>query len=230
MAEYVPISVLIPIHDSFDILDVFGPLEILLHARSPTDTSRRAFQVTITAEERVTHSDQDIAITRDIDIQHAYNHLDTFDILIVPGGGSEKLLRQNKSQPMELIKRFGMSTSFRERIMMSVCTGSLFLAKAGALRGQTVTTNSSFLDRLRDQAEAGRYAVPEKGARFIVNPAHGANSEGSKGYRVVTSAGPGAGFDLSYWVLEHYLGKTERQRVENLVEIKNRLSEGIILG
>ena len=50
-----------------------------------------------------------------------------FDILIVPGGGTDKVLKSNE-EPIALIEEFvekQQTDPSRERTLMSICTGSL---------------------------------------------------------------------------------------------------------
>lgn len=102
--------------------------------------------------------------------------LSEIDILVVPGGGSEKVVKA-KSQPIPLIKAFTelqKKQPNRERSIMSVCTGSLFLAEAGILSGLAATTHPNFITKLeiiasnaaqRDMAD--RVDVVEE--RYVVN-------------------------------------------------------------
>jgi len=50
-----------------------------------------------------------------------------FDILIVPGGGTDKVLKSDE-EPIALIEEFvekQQTDPSRERTLMSICTGSL---------------------------------------------------------------------------------------------------------
>lgn len=79
----------------------------------------------------------------DVDIEDATEDLEQWDILVVPGGGTEPVLEENK-EPMAIVKAFvelQKKDTSRERTLFSVCTGSLFLAKAGVLQGLGATTH-----------------------------------------------------------------------------------------
>ena len=55
------------------------------------------------------------------------HYIDRFDILIVPGGGTDKVLKSNE-EPIALIEEFvekQQTDPSRERTLMSICTGSL---------------------------------------------------------------------------------------------------------
>lgn len=108
--------------------------------------------------------------------QEAMKRLPEFDLLVIPGGGHDKVIKE-KSQPIALIKQFAevqKKNPARERTLMSVCTGSLFLAEAGVLSGLSATTHPDFITKLeilcsnaaiRDMAE--RCDVVEQ--RYVVN-------------------------------------------------------------
>src|SRR5580658_5583034 len=135
-----PLRVLLPIHPKLDALDFVGPLEILSHAHFPAPSGSaqgpKAFQCTITA---LTTSNQGVAFSRGIDIPEAHRHLSEFDVIVIPGGGTPGIF-ENGSEPLALIHAFATlpkREDGRVRILLSVCTGSLFLASHGVLKGLT---------------------------------------------------------------------------------------------
>lgn len=106
----------------------------------------------------------------------AMARLQEVDVLVVPGGGVEPVLKA-KGQPLAIIKAFAelqKKNPARERTLMSVCTGSLFLAETGILAGLAATTHPDSLTKMeiicsnavqRDMAD--RCDVLE--ARYVVN-------------------------------------------------------------
>jgi transcriptional regulator GlxA family with amidase domain len=77
-------------------------------------------------------------------------------------------------------------------LVLSVCTGSLILAKAGLLDGLSATTHWKAIDQLKDAAP--RTTVIDD-QRWVDNG------------RVIASAGVSAGIDMSLYVIEKLLGK-----------------------
>lgn len=112
---------------------------------------------------------------------------------------------------------------------MSVCTGSLFLATAGILGGQMVTTNTSDLHRLRHMSEGSSTTVAKNGERFVVNANGGVDGAGLANYRIMTSAGPGAGLELALWLVEYLVGTEVRKGIEHLTEYRSQTGVGLVL-
>lgn len=114
------------------------------------------------------------------------------EVLVVPGGAGTRALVDHE----ELI------TFLRERydaveLLMSVCTGSMLLARAGLLAGRSATTHHTAYDEL---AALDPSVVVERGPRFV----HSAE-------RLWTSAGVSAGVDLALEVVERLAGPAARE-------------------
>lgn len=93
---------------------------------------------------------QNFPMTAHIDYNEAMKRLGEIDLLVVPGGGHEKVL-QAKSQPLTMIKAYAelqKKNPARERSLMSVCTGSLFLAETGILSGLAATTHPNYITKM----------------------------------------------------------------------------------
>ncbi|KUJ09296.1 class I glutamine amidotransferase-like protein [Mollisia scopiformis] len=225
-----PLKVLYHLHPNLDTLDLCGPLELLSHAHFPSTSSpQKAFLPTLTAVSDLITTDQGLKIHPDIPISTAYTTLSSYDILIIPGGGSPGVL-EGKTEPLELIKAFfSLPKKERkdddplkgERILMSVCTGSLFLAAAGVLDGLAGTTHPYYYGKFREILN-GRGKVLEE--RFVVN---GTGEEG--GVRVVTCGGVSCGMDGSLWLIERVVGREAKEKVMEIVQYNGRDGEGVIV-
>ena len=109
--------------------------------------------------------------------KEAHENLSDYDVLVVLGGNTDAILKE-KAEPLGLITAFAdlqKADPSRERTILSICTGSLFLAHQGILSGLSATTHPDFLTRFenicsqaatRDLAE--RTDVIED-ARYVVN-------------------------------------------------------------
>ncbi|KAG0650302.1 Isonitrile Hydratase xanA [Hyphodiscus hymeniophilus] len=190
MASPKPLRVLYALHPNFDTLDFTGPLEILSHAthKHTADSSTsesRVFQPTITAVSELTTSAQKAIFKRHIPLTEAHSTLADYDILIIPGGGSQPVL-DGQTEPIQLIKAWAAlpkKVDGSTRYLLSVCTGCLFLAEAGVLDGLTATTHADYYGQLEKICETkGKTRVLKE--RFVVN-----KTDEEKGLRTITSGG-----------------------------------------
>ncbi len=167
--------------DEIEVLDFCGPFEVFSVANRFTDSP--AFSVVTVAEKAgpiLTRGGLSVNPHRPIaDVASA-------EILLVPGGqGTRK--EMSNSVLMEWIKQVGVTAE----LVLSVCTGSLLLAKAGLLEGLEATTHHGAIDLLRQTAPN---TVIHADRRFVDNG------------RVVCSAGIAAGIDMSLHVVAKLLG------------------------
>lgn len=143
----------------------------------PTLTDSKAFEVTTVAAEPKVLSEQGVVVGTQISFKEAYDQLDDYDVLVVLGGNTEVTLKQ-KAEPLKIIKAYSdlqMKDTIRERTLLSICSGSLFLAEQGILSGLAATTHPDFMtafenlcshSSVRDGTD--RTDVDET-ARYVVN-------------------------------------------------------------
>jgi len=173
------INVLFTMHPGMDAMDFVGPLEVLSHAKHNFgDPTTKAFKCAFAAEGEHTVSAQGASFRAHMDFEEAHDRLDEFDVLVVPGGGSDKVLK-DETEPLQLIKAFAdlqVKDPAKERTLLSICTGSLFLAKQGILQGLAATTHPDYYTKLEilctEAAQKGdleRTDVMEE--RYVVNNA-----------------------------------------------------------
>jgi transcriptional regulator GlxA family with amidase domain len=134
--------------DQFELLDVFGPLEMLGLLE---DFSIRLI------------SQQDSAVSsaqgpRSVIDDHFADDR-SYDVLLVPGGMGTRREVENTALLQWLLR----ATS-RAEIVASVCTGSALLAKAGLLDGRRATTNKLAIDWVVSQGPAVHW---ERRARWV---------------------------------------------------------------
>ncbi|KAK6544287.1 hypothetical protein TWF694_000989 [Orbilia ellipsospora] len=180
-----PVKVLITLHPNFDLVDFAGPLEVLSHTKHDlNDPNSDGFDVTIASvtDELEVLSSQGAMIKAQIPIKEALERLTEFDVLIVPGGGTPKEVNLRGDEPPQvpLIRAFAKiqeTDPKRERTLMSVCTGSLFLGQAGVLQGLYATTHPDYdvkLEMICQHASAhdteNRTEVLQN-CRYVVNNA-----------------------------------------------------------
>ncbi|EHA54647.1 hypothetical protein MGG_01490 [Pyricularia oryzae 70-15] len=173
-----PVDVLFALQDKFDLMDMAGPLETLKWAfHDKNDPNSQAFEITIAAAEPKVLSAQGVIIGSQVSWKEAHERLSDFDILVIVGGNSDAIIKA-KAEPLDLITKFSeiqKEDPTRERTIMSVCTGSLFLAQQGILAGLSATTHPDYMTAFENLCShaavrnvAERTDVIED-ARYVVN-------------------------------------------------------------
>lgn len=177
-------KVAILIFDEVEVLDFCGPFEVF--AVTGRGWEQKPFEVFTVAEKS-----EAVIASNGLSVNPRYTIGDCpqADILIVPGGIGTRREMQNQTL-IDWIK----GAADKAEMTLSVCTGSLLLAKAGLLDGASATTHWAAMDLLREVAPRATVR-PEK--QFVDNG------------RVMTSAGISAGIDLSL----HAVGKLHGEDV-----------------
>jgi len=174
-----PLQILFALHPGFDTLDFCGPMEMFSFAyHNPKDASTKAFNITIAAATPGVTSAQGATFKADIDFEDAIDDIEKWDIVCIPGGSIDAVLKAN-TEPMNLIQEYAklqQKDPSKERTLFSICTGSLLLAQAGLLQGLAATTHPDYYLKLellcQEAARKGdleRTDVMEE--RYVVNNA-----------------------------------------------------------
>jgi transcriptional regulator GlxA family with amidase domain len=108
------------------------------------------------------------------------------DVLVLPGGYGTRRLMHNEAL-LGWIRQQAESA----KVVLSVCTGALLLARAGLLDGLEATTHHVAFDELATASPSTRV---HRGRRIVDNG------------HIVTSAGISAGIDTSLHVVARLLG------------------------
>lgn len=182
--------------DDVEVLDFAGPFEVF-SVTSELNKEERPFAVLTVAEHLGAVSARNgLSVNPDCTISDCPPP----DILIVPGGmGTRKLI--DNSAVISWIK----DCSQTAELVLSVCTGSLLLAKAGLLEGLTATTHHQALDLLRELAP-NTTVVGDR--RFVDNG------------KIITSGGIAAGIDMSLYVVGKLLGTAAAEKTANHMEYR----------
>lgn len=141
-------EVSVVLFDGFELLDVFGPVELL-------SVLPDQFRITmVAAEASLVASSQGTRV-------EATGALDASspDIILVPGGiGSRALVDDNSY--LERLRNHAAGAD----LVTSVCTGSAVLAAAGLLDGYRATSNKRSFDWV---AQQGNSVTWERRARWV---------------------------------------------------------------
>lgn len=186
----LPIRIGVLLYPDFELLDVFGPLEMfatLGHARA------RIHLIAAAAGPVKSAMAADGPLGPAVLAEHGYADAPALDILLVPGGfGTVPALAD------EALLGFIRERAATTPIVASVCTGSALLARAGVLDGKRATSNKQFFDLARRQSDRVQWI---EAARWVDDGA------------VVTSSGVSAGMDMALALIERLLGAEAAEQV-----------------
>lgn len=176
----------IVLYSRFELLDVFGPAEMF------GNLGDKVKIVMVAAKAGPVKSAQGPQVVAD----YGFDDCPQLDLLMVPGGFGTLAELKNETLLDWLRKR-----SEKAEIVMSVCSGSALLAKAGLLDGRRATSNKQYFQMAVAQGPKVEWV---KEARWV--------DDGNR----VTSSGVSAGTDMALHVIERLYGK----------EIAERLADG----
>jgi transcriptional regulator GlxA family with amidase domain len=174
-------NVAILLFDEVEVLDFAGPFEVF--AVTDSLRSHELFKVfTVSLVPGAIRARNGLKVIPDYNLDDCPEA----QILVVPGGWGTRPLLGNP-----VLLEWIRNRSRAAEVTMSVCTGSLLLAKAGLLDGLRITTHRSAIDSLRELAP-----------RSTVDPSKRFHDNGS----ILTSAGISAGIDCSLYLVGRLLG------------------------
>ncbi|TIA91943.1 hypothetical protein E3P99_00858 [Wallemia hederae] len=117
--------------------------------------------------------------------------LRSYNIIVVPGGGPGANTLKSNSRIQDIFRH---NFKANDRILGTICAGSLIIQSAGIAAGQPITSHPSVKDQLATQ-----YAYSEE--KVVVTD------------NLVSSRGPGTAFDFVLTLIELAAGKDKRQEV-----------------
>lgn len=193
--------VAILIFDDVEVLDFAGPFEVFGVAGHPRNM--KPFHVYTVAERIGT-----VSARNGLNINPTYSlrNCPQPDILLVPGGYGTRREMHNPAVIDWIREQYP-----RLELLLSVCTGSLLLAKAGLLDGLSATTHYGAYDLLRELAPGATVCA---GERWVDNG------------RIITSAGVSAGIDMSFYVVGKLLGAEIALETARYTEYEHWKPEG----
>lgn len=183
-----PLRVAAVVFPGFEVLDLFGPIEML-------GVPKDAFPISIVAEQRgEVASAQGVKVVAD----HAFNDPEEYDIVMVPGGRGTRTEVSNPAI-LDWLRR----AEPRAEYVISICTGSALLAKAGLLDGRRATSNKNAFDWVVTQGPNVHWV---REARWIEDG------------KYFTSSGVSAGMDMALGLIERILGRSTSDQVAKWAE------------
>ena len=161
----------------FEVLDVFGPLEMFGFLKGTVDIDMVAQQA---GHVRSAQGPETVA-------SYGFDDCPPLDLLLVPGGFGTRTEVDNPHILSFLRRRVP-----EVEIAMTVCTGTSLLARAGLLDGRRATTNKRSFQWVAEQGAKVQWV---KEARWVEDD------------KFVTSSGVSAGIDMALAVIARLYGK-----------------------
>jgi len=164
------------LYSGFELLDVFGPVEMFGNLTGMVEVKMVAAQAgpVVSAQGPSVVADYGFA-----DCPH-------LDLLLVPGGIGTRDAIDNPALLTWLTERVAVAD-----IAMTVCTGTALLASAGILDGRRATTNKMWFNWVAEQGPKVHWV---KEARWVEDG------------KFVTSSGVSAGMDMALAVIARLSG------------------------
>lgn len=175
-------------YNDFELLDVYGPLEMFGALGDKIEL------VTIAEQAGPVKSSPGPKTLAD----YGFDNAPELDVILVPGGIGTIPELEN-----DALIRFLQERCPQSKVTMSVCTGSALLAKAGLLDTMPATSNKMFFELARSQ---GPNVDWQESARWV------------DAGQYVTSSGVSAGTDMALAVIERLYGLEIAESVMNYTE------------
>lgn len=195
MPPPAPCRIGVLLYPDFELLDVFGPLEMFASlgaARVKIHTI--AEQAGPVASAMAGDGPLGPRVLAD----HGFNDAPALDLLLVPGGFGTVAQLGNEALLAFLRERAKTTAT-----IASVCTGSALLAKAGLLDGRRATSNKQFFALASSQSSKVEWV---ESARWVDTGA------------IVTSSGVSAGMDMALAVIARLFGAEAAEQVAAATE------------
>jgi transcriptional regulator GlxA family with amidase domain len=165
------------LYPQFELLDVFGPVEMFGNLTGIVEV------IMVAQQSGPVVSAQGPAVLAD----HGFADCPPLDLIMVPGGTGTLAELEN---PV-LVDWLG-ARSREAKVVMSVCSGSALLARAGLLDGRRATTNKMWFNGLTPSGPNVHWV---KEARWVEDG------------KFVTSSGVSAGIDMALAVIAKLRGE-----------------------
>jgi len=176
------------LYPGFELLDVFGRLEAFGNLPGAIDVKMIAAQAGPVVSAQGPRAVAD----------HGFADAPPLEMILVPGGIGTRDAIDDRALLDWLAAR-----SRSAEIVMSVCTGTALLARAGLLDGQRATTNKAFFQWVADQGPKVEWV---REARWV------------DAGKFVTSSGVSAGIDMALAVIARVAGRDLADNLARMME------------
>ncbi len=191
------------LYPGFEMLDLFGPLEMF----SLLDSAQVAIHTVATSTAPVPAAMGNGTPTGPkVVADHDFGSAPPLDLLIIPGGFGTFQALEDASLLAYLQRLANAGT-----VLASVCTGSALLARAGLLDGRQATSNKQYFDLVRAQGERVDWV---EAARWV------------DAGQFVTSSGVSAGMDMALALIARLFDEATANAIAIGAEYTRHLDAG----
>ncbi|MFK7915578.1 MAG: DJ-1/PfpI family protein [Pseudomonadales bacterium] len=176
------------LYNDFELLDLYGPLEMFGSLRDQIEI------VTIAESTGAVTSYQGPQTVA----EYSFDNAPTCELLLLPGGLGTIPELENPAM-LDYLRRAAATA----KQTMSVCSGSALLAKAGLLDGRRATSNKMYFELARSQSSKVDWV---EAARWVDDDPF------------VTSSGVSAGTDMALAVIAKLFGAEHAETVARYAE------------
>jgi transcriptional regulator GlxA family with amidase domain len=173
------------LYPRFTALDIVGPFQTLVDVPD--------LDVFFVAAQKGPVVDHSGKLT--LDATHSFNEIDALDVLVVPGGFADRDIDET-NDVVSFIQKIHPTTTWTT----SVCTGSIYMAHAGILKGLTATTHWASYDRLQALG-----AIPTEQRVVQVG-------------KIITAAGVSSGIDMGLALVAAIHGEDMAKLIQLAIE------------
>ena len=184
------------LYPDFELLDYYGPLEMF------GSTGHGLKIVTLAEQPGPVRSVQGPSTVAEF----GFDTAPPLDLLLLPGGIGTVPQLENAA-----MLAFLRAQAARAELVMSVCSGSALLAKAGLLDGRRATSNKLFFSLATAQSDKVDWVTH---ARWVEDD------------RFVTSSGVSAGIDMALAVIARLYGRAHAEQVARMTEYEWQADAG----
>jgi len=183
------------LYPNFELLDLFGPLEMFSLLGS---AGARIHLIAEAPGPVPSAMGGDGPLGPKALADHGFDYTPRLDVLLIPGGFGTIAQLENPAMLQFLRARAGDTP-----IIASVCTGSALLARAGLLDGLRATSNKQFFELARSQSDRVQWV---ERARWV------------DAGQFVTSSGVSAGTDMALALIARLVGQQAAEQVAAAAE------------
>ncbi len=188
MADSASLTLGAIFYEGFELLDMYGPLEMF------GSVGPELSIVTVAEQAGPVASFQGPKSLA----EYGFDDCPRLDLVLLPGGFGTIAQLENEAL-LEFLRMRGDEA----QVTMSVCSGSAILAKAGVLDGLRATSNKQFFALATGQGEKVDWVTE---ARWV------------DAGNFVTSSGVSAGMDMALAVIERLFGSERAEAIAVLTE------------